>query len=58
MALRDRRVNCADMCGKRILRRYNPSGYCRKCLKKRRLKAIKLKAKQERAIKNERRNKG
>lgn len=53
MSVRDRRISCADGCGRRILRRHNPSGYCRKCLKLRRHNVAKLEAKKKRERKNE-----
>ena len=48
MALRDKRQDCFGGCGRRILLRRNPSGYCRKCQRKNALKALKLANKQKR----------
>ena len=40
----EKRVDCYT-CERRILLRYNPAGYCRKCLRKHQHRVIKLDAK-------------
>jgi hypothetical protein len=48
-----RRLNCFGNCGKRILLRYNPSGFCRKCQRENAHKKLKAERKKERQHESE-----
>lgn len=54
MAPKGRRIDCAGGCGRRILPYYNPSFLCRKCSRKRALKALKIAKKNRRMAEHER----
>ena len=44
---KEERLPCGE-CGRGILYFYNPEGFCRKCLRKRKHKRIKMQARRER----------